>query len=240
MDVQGTGCRVVWFPAQGVDVDIPTFFESLLGEEPEVIRKNRAPSATNPTLATAESFINGAQFSLNFQPGRIELSITPESGREYQTIPVLDLSHQLNYVRARLMAAAWLPEAVRISCIVVKRIDADSADGASDLFCKYLGFNHGVVGATDLLFQINRRSDYAGVLANRVTTVSAPETQSITLRNGELAQPKRHFGIDVQLDFNTVPDGARYSAEDQKRIFDLMIDSVFAALAVDGISFLKD
>ena len=123
--------------------------------------------------------------------------------------------------------------------MVTLYLDAHSRQSSADIFSEVVGFNPGVENATDLIFQVNRRSDFSGVEGNRVTTVNVMETQSFRVVGGGLPRQNLDYGVGVTLDFNTVPDGRVFEDARQKEVIYSILDDVESAADCEDLRFLK-
>lgn len=239
MPLDGQGCRLIWFPAPAVEVDLPEFFKHITGEEPDVIRKNRSPSVANPFTAVAERQFSEFNLTLSTQPGRIELVASPDPTRLYSTVPLINLDDVLKHIDGFIEHAASMPLSVRLSCIAAKYIDANTAQEADEIFSRVTGINHGIPEATDQIFQVNRRTSYLGTLSNRVTTANVIETQSFVMQTAGVSDQKTNHGVGITYDFNTVPDGTIYDTNRQKEIFKEMLSSLSDAVHKGDLTFLQ-
>lgn len=240
MPPHGQGCRLIWFPAPSAEIKASELFQAFTGEEPDVVRKNKNPSPSNPMTFTAEGDVEEFKVALGQQPGRIELSLTPNPQAENIRIPLIDLSRGLDFFERALTRVNDIPDAIRLSCVVNRYKEAESLEDLRSIFYNVIGFESAIPEAIDLAFQINRRTKFSNVLGNRVTTINVLETQNIRMVGSSIPEFTTEYGLGTMYDFNTVPDSNVLSAIDQKRVFMEIFTSIKKALASDDLSFLKE
>jgi len=218
--------QLVWFLSSVENVRASKVFEELTGSEPLSYQSNRVPNPTNPFLGVANGPHEGFEFSVQIQPGRMDLVLTPTmEGQE--NVEGLLLVETEKAVRTAVAAAANVGDIspVRLALIINLFEPSESLSVSRALIEERIGFSPNIGEYSDLVFQINRRKQLASpeIEINRLLRYGSItlQTFSVSFQPGGVPSPVTiaQFGASLMVDINTIIDGRTFSKADTDTIF---------------------
>lgn len=242
--------QFVWFLSSNDEIKTNDVFESLMGEEPVSFQRNKAPNPANPFLAIANGPIDGSEATLQLQPGRMDLVITPSASVldsaevGVATIPTISTCKR---VLAGLPQMALKVPCVRLALVLNLLKPAENVDEARLVIEQMISQKPKFDDYSDLMFQINRRKSYPELdklAVNRLLRFHVTAFQSVMMTNHHGAHStsfsRENFAASMMVDVNTVPDGRLFASDDFVTIFSTLAEEALRIGAVGAVSALED
>lgn len=239
--------RLTAFPAPASPVEDVGWWESLMGEPPEV--EVVRPREGGKRIEGA--FENG-RLVIQISPARIDLRVIPSPEREVPTAGFLTIGKftEILVPFAQVMNR-WLnlnscPEIKRIAfgAVLLSAVD-NRASGYRQLAGYLPSVNLDPEHSSDLLYQINRARDSATGIANLTInrlskwSVVAISTAGLVLEPTQITQilyhetPQQYFACRLELDINT-------TTGQQEPLPRETVPSIFAELVDLGQEIMRE
>lgn len=243
--------QLAWFASAVPSVPAAELFATLLASAPEQSSVNRMPTPAMPFLSVASGVIDGLNWVIQVQHGRIDVLASAPDDRPSASVPLLT-SEVAAKAKAHIVAqiAAYpdlLPEPNRLSIISVLAQTASSADDA----CKIANRSAGGVASfddiSDFTLSINRRKTFEfdrSILMNRVLkweTAAFQLLQMPMMQASPIPVPASvsHAALHT-LDVNVVPSSRRFGSDEVKKIFGELIVEINRLESGPGLAALGD
>ena len=208
--------RLTVFPTPASPVEDVGWWESLMGEQPEVevVRPRQGGRRI-------EGAFEGGRLIMQVAPARIDLQLIPSPGQEATTTGFFTIGKFTAIVGPfAQVASRWLdldsfPEIQRIAFGAILLFPTDSrASGYRQLAAYLPSVNIDPDHATDLFYQINRARDSATGISNlRINRLS--KWSVVLMSAGGLVieptqilyqeVPRQYFACRLEVDINTAP-----------------------------------
>jgi hypothetical protein len=209
--------RLTAFPSPAAQLadrnTVLNWWTEVVGKPPETLKSQ---PRTNEQLA--ESSFESGVLALSSNPIRIDwhYRVSEEPNDETNTLPTLgSFPETLNTFFET--AKSWLetetcPPVARLAFGAILVRPTATRAASYELFPIYLPYNHDLEGASDFLYQINRRRDSVTGIPelriNRLSKWSAIEFMQTVFAGqpSSLRQLPSLYGFRLELDMNTFPE----------------------------------
>ena len=218
--------QFAWFLTSVEGVKADEIFQIVSSEEPEQMQRNRVPSPATPFLSLASGVVNGQNYAVQVQPGRVDIVVSPvpDPGEEF-SLPMIGTEQTLTALLNRVDALApKLANCIRLAAIANTVEQVPTYEAAARILLDSIGLELNLDGTSDLMFQVNRRKlDGQFAPINRVLRYAVLSVQEMLFQVGGSPniQPirKERLAASLVLDINTIPDGTVLEVSSQKSIF---------------------
>ncbi len=237
--------QCTWFVSAAENVRAHVLFEELFGTEPDTMQQSKSVGPTNPFFSHSTGKLMGMNAIVQVQPGRVDAILAPDEGEESATI---DTDRAISLLSAKLVEVPLVHQSVSRIALVVNLFSAQADEDAAqkELF-SLAGITQNIPNAKSTVFQVNSPVDTeVGTKINRLVRYSSVAVQKFVLNlsgNGidAAAVPASvvSFGVQLMLDFNTVPDGFMLTNELQPILFRNLVSESLRVAADRRISALN-
>jgi hypothetical protein len=216
--------QAVWFTSgQPSQRTVDVIFSDLVGANPSSLHN------LQPGGGVASALVQQTLFRLQLQPGRIDLFLHPQTQGGSSVPLFLDVKSAINELRQKVTAGvAPAVDVVRPAVVVNVSQPLPSIEAVSDLILANLGFTVPFRDGSDLIFQVNRRTDLKsipGLQVNRLLKWTEETFQNVLIAASGTALPALTTNLaTLSVDVNLVPTARIFSADEQKHIFGELVD----------------
>ncbi|GAB2184953.1 hypothetical protein [Roseibium sp. LAB1] len=245
--------RFIWFPENVESLSASKIFTSYVGSEPDTFQMNKVPSPSKPFFSLASGFVDGTEYNVRVNPGRIDLVAKGQSEAKFeQERPsVIVLSEALNKFSDWLDSdgMAQIGDVTRVSIVATLAIPCSDQKAANQKFIDLCGIPIKSENLSDLMFQINKRKHICDDVAiNRVVKYNVEETQFYAVQydndsGTELSSTPlsdKRYSVLVSLDYNTVPSGVKYVTVEQRSLLKGLLSELQASSADPSVKKLEE
>lgn len=243
--------QLVWFASAVPSVPASELFTTLLASAPDQSSVNKMPTPAMPFLSVASGVIDGLNWVVQVQHGRIDVLASAPDDIPSAGVPLLTSEVAANakaHIVARIGACPeLLPEPNRLSIISVLAQTASSADDACRIANRSAG---GVVSfddISDFILSINRRKTFEFDRSISMNRVLKWETAAFQLFQVPMMQAPplpvpasvSHAALHT-LDVNVVPSSRRFRPDEAQKIFGEILAEVARLENGPGLSTLGE
>lgn len=220
--------QIVWFTADARHLKAGEMFQLITGEEAETTQNNKAPTPFNPNLSVASGVIADKMCSVTVQVGRVDFTlqapnVSIEAGSFEDTR--LELTWMADVGKRMGSQFAGLSRLALVTNLVNPRgSHAEATQEVNSILGNPVKFDD----SSDLLFQVNRRSNpfgSGGVALNRFLRFAVMGQKEISLTDN--IATAESFASSLMIDLNTVPTATPLSSVMQERIWDVLLTTTF-------------
>lgn len=231
--------QVVWFPSDIDRIEISNIYKLLTNKEPDGYESHKVPNPNNPFLSRAYGEVNGRLNNVHLNTGRIDWFFEPvhEVGCD-PYLYLLDIVPNLEYIRSQIqkLDGTIIRNVTRISVVSTIIKPMSSFLSASKYLTKLCRIDIEPKNLHEFSLQVNRRKLVTDkVEINRLVRFFVEENTWLDFQIGNnttvLSTPiQKNYATKIILDFNTVPTGHTYNTDEQRNLFnDLLNETVSVA-----------
>ncbi|NKI61761.1 hypothetical protein HCG46_26035 [Labrenzia sp. PO1] len=224
--------QFAWFPETVEGVNATTVYTRCVGKDPDTSQINKVPTPSSPFLSSASGKINGTEYNVRVNQGRIDLFakgyVDPEI--YFERIPNIDFEYTMMGVLNRIQdnSMDFVGSATRLSIVATLCFPSDDRVDANRKLIEFCSLPIEPDDARDLSFQFNKRKQILeSIEINRINKYQVEETRVMAVQvdgntGAELGSSlvsEASYSVLVTLDYNTVPTGIKFSSSEQKIIF---------------------
>ena len=224
--------QCTWFVNAAEHIKAHTLYEKLFGTEPDTMQQSKSVGPANPFFSHSSGNLGGMNALVQVQPGRVDAILAPDEREDSITI---ETERAVKLLSAKLIEAPLLQQSVYRIALVVNLFSVQGNEDASqrELF-SLAGIKQDIPNAKSTIFQVNSPIDITdGVKLNRLVRYSCVAVQKFVLNiagggmeTAAIPASFASFGVQMMLDFNTVPDGAAIPNERQPVLFNNMVAEI--------------
>lgn len=242
----GWGAQLVqvsfFFLSPSDTLDVRTLFSSAFQIDADQTRTNKTPTPQLPFLSAASASAEDGYRVVQALPGRIDfLRTAPDPTESSRQQTLLAWEKELYALLTGVAQASFPMDVVRLALnIELLSYVPNYEEGARALY-NSMGIEPIAEKASDLVFQINKRTTLTGhdnLAVNRIVQLSVVEIQKLIFTmpgQNTLTAPEVRYAARRQLDFNTVPSGRTFNAEQRAPILEALAEEIAKFQATGSI-----
>ncbi len=242
---KASGVQLALFCLSVGDIRAEALFELAFGSQPDSVQSNRVLTAANPLQGVALGAIDGLNYELQVQPGRIDVLVSKTQGDgldadilggTFECPPVLDT---MISVVERLKSEVL--QSFRVSLVATLKLPVADYKTAAEHIGGILGIDLARDHMSDLNFQVNRRKTLPqGWEINRLMRIGVMALHSFELHidhnvGAPVAPRVPKNSVALVLDFNLVPQTSVLSPDDQVEIAKALRDEILVTAQADNL-----
>lgn len=224
--------QCTWFVNAAENIKAHTLYESLFGLEPDTMQQSKTVGPANPFFSHSTGRLDGMTAAVQVQPGRVDAILAPDQRDDSIT---MDTERAIKLLTAKLVEMPLIEQSVfRVAFVVNLFSDFESEEAAEKELFSLAGITQEIPNAKSTMFQVNSPFDGTnGAKINRLVRYSSLAVQKFILNipapgleAAAVPASVAVFGVQLMLDFNTVPDGTVISNELQPKLFADLVSEV--------------
>jgi hypothetical protein len=249
---QSQSVQFVWFIVSTESLRADRLFEQLTTEEPDSYDRNRMPNPANPLLGAANGSVEGFQVSVQLQPGRLDVFLSPPTDDEIVAsgaFPLFDTKKAIDFALAAVERAPVELQSVRCALVVNLFERTETYEKANSLMEEKVELKPTFSDYSDFVVQINRRKettfDNKPITINRLLKFSTGIFQGVAMHidaNGTQQSPftQQIPATLVTIDVNNVPSGRTFAKAESSSIFKVLASEALQLAETAHISALGE
>lgn len=214
-------------------------WKNLTGQEAESVTVKKAQGLRNEDGAWG-----GAQLTVNAQPGRVDIVVSPNQPPAPTDFPSLGDMTVFADRLLELLVELKMPQSARLAVGARLNLQVKGAEEAVDAMNQCLPFMKLDRESIDVVFQENKQKKlkHSGTILNRIFKWSQVKVQLLqfvvgsegTQQVAQAGQPELRNILQLELDFNTAPNAALPHPDSYPAIVKEMFESLKQAVAPEG------